>query len=317
MPDFWRRARTPLAFALLLLLATVTMISDRNALREGDRELSWIEGVLLDVAAPVQRVLAAPFVALSGVWEGYVAVLDVRADNERLVERIAELEEENLQYREALVTGGRLGDIAQMREEFESPMLASRVVGLDVSPWFRAVLVDRGERQGIHAGNPVITHDGVVGVVTATSSGAAKTMLLLDRQSAVDGLVQRSRVRGVVRGQGTDRLGFEFVVREADVRRGDVIISSGLDGVYPRGLRIGQVEEVEDPGGRLLQTAILKPSVDFGRLEQVFVMLRRTASMDLLYQSDRRSEVQSEVQSDSAGGEPSEVIETAAGGSAP
>jgi cell shape-determining protein MreC len=120
-----------------------------------------------------------------------------------------------------------------------------------------------------------------------------------------------------VRGQGTDRLGFEFVVREADVRRGDVIISSGLDGVYPRGLRIGQVEEVEDPGGRLLQTAILKPSVDFGRLEQVFVMLRRTASMDLLYQSDRRSEVQSEVQSDSASGEPSEVIETAAGGSAP
>jgi rod shape-determining protein MreC len=256
--------------------------------------------VLLDVTAPVQRVLAAPANAFSRVWQGYVALFDVREDNERLVERIAQLEEENLQYREALVTSGRLSDIAQMRADFEFPMLASRVVGLDVSPWFRAVLVDRGEQQGVHPGNPVITHDGVVGLVTATASSAAKTMLLLDRQSAVDGLVQRSRVRGVVRGQGTDRLGFEFVVREADVRRGDVIISSGLDGVYPKGLRIGVVEEVRDAGGRLLQTAILQPSVDFGRLEQVFVMLRRTASMDLLYQSD------------SAVAEPAAVIETAA-----
>ncbi len=286
MPEFWRYARAPLAFAVLVLLATAAMISDRNALREGGRELSWFEGLLLDISAPVQGALAAPVDAVAAVWQGYVDLLDVRADNERLASRVAELEEENLQYREALVTSGRLSRIVQMREDFESPMLPSRVVGLDVSPWFRAVLVDRGERHNIHPGNPVITHDGVVGLVTATSSSAAKTMLLLDRQSAVDGVVQRSRVRGVVRGQGTDHLGFEFVVREADVRRGDVIISSGLDGVYPKGLRIGEVEEVRDAGGRLLQTAIVKPSVDFGRLEQVFVMLQRGPTMDLLYEGD-------------------------------
>jgi rod shape-determining protein MreC len=305
MPEFWRVARAMLAFAALALLATVTMISDRNDLREGGRELSWFEDIVLDISAPVQGALAAPVDALKGGWQGYVDLLDVRADNERLVERIAEVEEENLQYREALVTSGRLSQIAEMRGEFESPMLPSRVVGLDVSPWFRAVLVDRGEGQGIHPGNPVLTHDGVVGLVTATSSNAAKTMLLLDRQSAVGGVVQRSRVRGIVRGQGTDRLGFEFAVRDADVRRGDVVISSGLDGVYPKGLRIGEVVEVGDAGGRLLQAATLEPTVDFGRLEQVFVMLRRSPSMDLLYHPDSPSE------------KASGVIETAAGESTP
>jgi rod shape-determining protein MreC len=108
-------------------------------------------------------------------------------------------------------------------------------------------------------------------------------MLLLDRQSAIDGIVQRSRARGIVRGQGTDRLAFEFVVRGGDVRLGDVVITSGLGAVYPKGLRIGEVVELLDPEGGLLQTATLRPAVDFGRLEQVFVMMRRGPTMDLLY----------------------------------
>jgi rod shape-determining protein MreC len=145
------------------------------------------------------------------------------------------------------------------------------------------VLIDRGRRNGVAAGNPVVTDQGVVGLVTATSSRAAKTMLLLDRQSSIDGIVQRSRARGIVHGQGTGELSFQFVVRGGDVQVGDVVITSGLGGVYPKGLRIGQVTEVSDPGGQLVQTATLRPAVDFGRLEQVFVMLRRGPTMDLLY----------------------------------
>jgi rod shape-determining protein MreC len=162
-------------------------------------------------------------------------------------------------------------------------MLPGQVVGLDVTPWFRSVLVDRGTTEQVQPGNPVITEQGVVGLVTATSDNAAKTMLVLDRQSAIDGIVQRSRARGVVRGQGNDTLEFEFVVRGGDVRVGDVVITSGLGGVYPKGLRIGEVLEVPDPAGRLVQTASLSPSVDFGRLEQVFVMLTRGPTTELLY----------------------------------
>jgi rod shape-determining protein MreC len=196
---------------------------------------------------------------------------------------VAALQEENLQMREALVAGGRLERIAEMREGFEVPMLPAQLVGRDVSPWFRSVLLDRGRSHGVRSGMPVVSEEGLVGLVTGTSRAAAKSMLLLDRQTAIDGTVQRSRSRGIVRGRGDDDLAFEFVVRDADVQVGDLVITSGLDGVYPKGLRVGVVTELADPGSRLIQTATLRSAVDFGRLEQAFVMLRRGPAMELLY----------------------------------
>ena len=293
MPDLLKRIGAPLLFALLALVAVITMVSDRRSLSEGGRDLPWWQAVMLEVAVPVQDLLVAPVDGMRGIWAEYAALRGVRDENQRLRSRLAELEEANLQYREALVASGHLQQIAAMRDDFEIPMLPSEVVGLDVMPWFRSVLVDRGGAHGVRAGNPVITAEGVVGLVTATSRHAAKTMLLLDRQSAIDGIVQRSRARGIVRGGGTDQLAFEFVVRGGDVEVGDIVITSGLGGVYPKGLRIGEVEELLDPGGGLLQTATLRSAVDFGRLEQVFVMLRRGPTMDLLYESEASAPVES------------------------
>lgn len=292
MPGFLKRLGAPLAFAGLVLLATVTMVQDRG----GDgmpagRDLPWWEGLLLEVAVPLQRTVAAPVDSIREGWGHYVDLVGVHEDNARLRARVAALEEENLQYREALVASGHLERIAAMRDDFETPMLPSEVVGLDVSPWFRSVLVDRGRAHGVRAGHPVITEQGVVGLVTRTSAHGAKTMLLLDRQSTIDAVVQRSRARGIVRGRGTDTLEFEFVVRGSDVQIGDTVITSGLGGVYPKGLRLGEVVSLEDPGGSLIQIASVRPSVDFGRLEQVFVMLRRGPTLDLLYGSNAPDEI--------------------------
>ena len=200
--------------------------------------------------------VAVPTDAVRGVFDDYIALLHVRGDNERLRERVAELEEANLQYREALVAGEHLQQIASMRDDFEIPMLPSEVVGLDVKPFFRSVLMDRGGAHGVRAGYPVITAEGVVGLVTATSAHAAKTMLLLDRQSAIDGIVQRSRARGIARGGGTDEMEFEFVVRGGDVVPGDIVITSGLGGVYPKGLKLGTIESLSDAGGHLLRDPV-------------------------------------------------------------
>jgi rod shape-determining protein MreC len=146
---------------------------------------------------------------------------------------------------------------------------------------------------------PVISEEGIVGLVTATSQRAARTTLLLDRQTAIDGSVQRSRTRGIVRGRGTDLVEFEFVARGGDVAAGDVVITSGLDGVYPKGLRVGTVTAVSEAGSGLLRTATLAPAVDFGRLEQAFVILRRGPSMELLY---RTEDGDGEAQTAAAGG---------------
>ncbi len=282
------RNRTPLSALLagLVALAVVAMVVDRRAvLRPRSEQSGWI-GSVLDVAVPVQQMIALPFELTRGAWRSYVAVVGVGEENEVLRSKLALLEDENLQLREALVASGRLERIAAIREEFEVPMLASELVGVDASVWFRSVLVNRGRAHGVQSGMPVISEQGLVGLVTSTSNTASKAMLVLDRLSAVDGIVQRSRSRGIVRGSGTDQLNFEFVVRESDVRIGDVVITSGLGGIHPKGIRIGTVTSVSDPGSDLLQTATLTPAVDFGRLELVFIMLRRGSTMELLYQAE-------------------------------
>ncbi|MDH3521825.1 MAG: rod shape-determining protein MreC [Myxococcales bacterium] len=280
------RSRVFIAFLVVGLVgfSLVNMVVDRRALGAGDQELSWWSGLLLDAAVPVQKTIAVPFDLIRGTWWNYVALQDVRDENAALRSKLAAVEDENLQLREALVASGRLALVDEMTDAFDVPMRPAELVGLDVSAWFRSALIDCGRSCGVHAGMPVVSpeHFGLVGLVTTTSLRAAKVMLLIDRQSAVDGLVQRSRARGVVRG-GKKALEFEFVARGGDVQVGDEIITSGLGGVYPKGFRIGQVTALSAPDARLLQTATVEPAVDFGRLEQVYVMLRRGPTMELLY----------------------------------
>ncbi len=286
MRDFLRRIRLPLLFAGLLLITAVFMVGDRRALQGGGVDHSWIGGALLELAAPVQKAIRAPAGVLADAWARYVALVDVGRENEALRRELARLEEENLQFREALVASGNLRRIVEMRQDFEVPLLPSEVVGQDVTPWFHSVLLDRGRDSQVRSGMPVVTDHGLVGLVTATSPHASRTMMLLDRRSAVDVIVQRSRARGIVRGTGSGELEFVFMVRGDDVEPGDVVITSGVGGVYPKGLRIGTVSAVHTDRNQLLHTAEIRPAVDFGRLEQVFVMLQRGRTMELLYEGD-------------------------------
>jgi rod shape-determining protein MreC len=283
MRDFLRRIRLPLLFAVLLLVTTTLMVVDRRTVSEGGSDHSGLSGVLIEIAAPIQKVIKAPVDFLGETWTDYIALVDLRRKNETLRARVAALEEENLQFREALVASGNLERIVQMRENFEVPLLPSEVVGQDVFPWFRSILLDRGRSHEVLSGMPVVSDHGVVGLVTATSPHASRAMMLLDRQSAVDAIVQRSRARGIVRGKGTGELEFVFMVRGDDVQPNDVVITSGVGGVYPKGLRIGTITVVQTEEARLLHTGSVQPSVDFGRLEQVFIMLQRGPTMDLLY----------------------------------
>ena len=283
MAEFPRRLPVPLLVAGLIATAVVAMVVDRRAGGEDGRDLpAWLGG-LMDVAAPVQRVVAMPIRAFRNGWTRYVALVDAERENRALHSDVTRLEQENLQLREALVASGRLQRIAQMRERYEIPMLPAELVGVDTSPWFHSVLVDRGRDRGVRSGMPVISEQGLVGVVTATASRSSKAMLVLDRQTAIDGVIQRSRSRGIVRGRGSEELAFEFVARGSDVQPDDIVVTSGLGGVYPKGLEIGRITAVADPADELLQRARIRPAVDFGRLEQIFVMLRRGPAMELLY----------------------------------
>jgi len=285
MAEFHRRLPLPFIVAGLIAVTVVSMVVDRRSLMNGGRDLPGWFSTLMDLAAPVQKTLAMPFSAVRSGWNRYVAVLDAERENEALQAAVDRLSDENLQLREALVASGHLQRIAEMRERYEIPMLPAEIVGVDASPWFRSVLIDRGRDRGVRSGMPVISERGLVGLVTATAHRSAKAMLVVDHQTAIDGVIQRSRSRGILRGRGSDRLEFEFVARGSDVQVDDLVITSGLGGVYPKGLHIGTVIEISDANSQLLQKATVRPAVDFGRLEQVFVMLRRGPAMELLYSS--------------------------------
>jgi rod shape-determining protein MreC len=143
MRDFLRRIRLPLVFTALLLLTTTLMVVDRRTVVEGGSDHSWLSGVLIEIAAPIQKLIRLPVDLLGETWTDYIALVDLRRQNETLRARLAALEEENLQFREALVASGNLERIVQMRENFEVPLLPSEVVGQDVFPWFRSILLDR------------------------------------------------------------------------------------------------------------------------------------------------------------------------------
>ena len=290
MRDFLRRIRLPLIFAALVIVTTFFMIGDQRAARGERADAPWPLSALLEAAAPVQGAVRWPFERVREAWSRYVAVVDVGRDNDALRTRVVALEEENLQLREALVDGENLERVAAMRKEFEAELMPARVIGQDVSPYFRSLLLDRGRGDRVLSGMAVISDRGLVGLVTATTQSAARAMLLVDRRAAVDAIVLRSRALGIVRGAGTDSLEFSFLMRGADVKAGDALITSGVGGVYPKGLRIGTVKSVNAQPGALVHTAQLAPAVDFGQLENAFVMLARGPSMELLYGGDGDTE---------------------------
>ena len=280
MSEFLRRIRLPLLFAALVSGTLALMLGDRRPERS-DRH--WAVHALLEVAAPVQKAITRPVYFVRDSWQRYVALVDVEAENRMLREQLARMEQENLSFREALVVSGQLRRIAQMRRDFDVPLLPSQVVGQDASTWSQGLLLDRGRSAQVRSGMPVLVDQGLVGLVTATTPGAARAMLILDRRSTVDAVIQRSRTRGLVRGLGSDELEFVFMVRGVDVQVGDEVITSGVGGVYPKGIRVGTVTSVKADREELLHTARVRPAVDFGRLEQVFVVLERGPTMDLLF----------------------------------
>jgi rod shape-determining protein MreC len=284
MRDLLYRYRMLLLLVVLVALAGISLLAQEPSHRTGRRRGADWSATLLDIAMPLQRAVAAPVTASRNAWRRYLALVDLGAENDRLHARISALADENLQLREALIASGRLEAVLATQQEVGLPMLPAAVVGQDSSAWFRSVVVDRGRSHGVLRGMPALTDEGVVGIITAASARAAKAMLLTDRQSALDGVVQRSRTRGIVRGLGSDVLRLEYDAREPAVEVGDVVITSGIGGVYPKGLRIGEISAVDPPGRGLLQGATLRPAVDFTKLEQLYVMLWRSPALELLYE---------------------------------
>jgi rod shape-determining protein MreC len=201
-------------------------------------------------------------------------LLGVERKNRRLENDIKALRIENSKYQELLATHERLQQLLQFRKDIDHPALSCRVIGLDPTGWFKSIIIDKGSNDGLLPDMPVVNASGLVGRIVSVSPNFAKVLLIIDHNSAVDCLVQRSRDRGMVRGMSTGICKMDYVIKSSDILVEDIVVTSGLGGIFPKGLPIGQIRDAKEIPGELFMDIEIIPAVDFSKLEEVLVILK-------------------------------------------
>ena len=266
--EFVRRNRILLTSSGLLLISLLLFSVSIRSQSYRDP----VGRVVLDALAPFQVVFSGIGRSVGLVWSGYIDLVDAHQDNQRLEGRVALLESELLRVGELERENARLAELLSFRARLEGTVYGARVIARDPGPLSMTLTIDRGERDHIRRGMAVLAPQGVVGQIAEASHAAARVVLLTDHNSGIDAIVQRSRARGIVQG-GTDGSCYmNYLSRDADVAVGDRVLTSGLDGTFPKGVVIGEVIDVSRRHRGLLQTAVVRPSAALDRLEEVLVV---------------------------------------------
>lgn len=268
MLDLLRKYRTPL-LACGLVLVALLIYSAHLRQRESSNAF---ERTVLRVTAPVQYGVDAFADGIAGLWAHFLGSFGNSSEVARLDAENRKLRAEVAHLNEVRLENERLSRLLSFREETGIQALPARVIAEDASSWFRTVLIDRGSQDGVREGMPVVVAEGVVGRVIKSALRESRVLLITDASSALAALVQRTRARGVCRGQG-ESLTFDFAMHWEEIEAGDLIVTSGTGGVFPKGLAVGTVSRVERGGFGLFQGVEVTPAVDFFRLEEVLVLL--------------------------------------------
>ena len=264
----WKR-RAAGAGVLALLVGQLALLTSQ--VREQGGGPTPLESFALGVVAPVARVVWGTVDLARNTGAGFKSNESLRDEVVRLERQVQDLRQERLRLLYLDDQVERLSNALGYRAPFEGQVRLADVVYIDHTSWLQPLFVFMPGRQAV-PGSPVSSADGLVGRVILTEGSYAKVQLVTDRASGVGAMIDRTRRQGIVRGAGRDGLTLEYVPLQADVQVGDRVVSSGTDGLYPRGVPIGTVIEVT-PGGELFHSIRLAPAVDFGMLDQVFVLL--------------------------------------------
>lgn len=271
---FRRNARIIAAVGVVIILVALMNITSQ----ERDH-LTYFEEKTAEVMAPVQRWSYGFATGIRGWVLSLGELRSIRAENQKLKTDLQSYKVLQARLYELAMENQRLQTLLDFKAASPMRTAAARVIARNPDSWFSQVVIDKGRTSGIDVEMPVMTPSGVVGKVTKVTDTTATVLLLLDPESGVGGLVQRSRDTGVVLGQAglAGRLKIKFFSRDAHVAIGDDIISSGLGGVFPSGLPVGTVTRVEEEEFGLVKFAEVKPSADFDHLDEVLVITSKGA----------------------------------------
>jgi len=263
-----RTFRLVLLFGLLLPVLFIVIVST-----VGSQKFGSLHTFAFDTAVgPLLNYGRTAIAYIQGIKNDYLALVGVREENKRLWDELQECRASTYRYREAMIANVRLRNLLEFKKSSEYPMVVAQVVGKDPSPWFRTVVINRGTNDGIEERMPVVTDNGVVGQIFSVSANYAKVLLAIAPTSAVDVLIQKSRVRGILKGTGSGIYLLEYILKTVDVAEGDHVVTAGLGGLFPTGLPVGIVSRVVKKRRGMFQKIEVTPAVDFQNLEELLVI---------------------------------------------
>lgn len=255
------------------MVAQVLLVSAQVQTRSGVRV---IEAVSFGAFSRVQSVTSSGVRGVRDVWSNYAELRGARDENQALKQQLAEMQVRLQEQRAVAARTAKLTELLALKAATPLPTLAAEVIGgnPNATPGIREITIDRGTADGVQPSMAVIAPGGIVGrVIGYPAAHAARVQLIIDRSAAAGALVERTRAGGLVAGaQAQPPLVMEMVSSQADVNAGDLVVSSGIDGIYPKGYPIGWIENVERGRGLYLGLTV-RPAVDFNSLEEVLVVL--------------------------------------------
>jgi rod shape-determining protein MreC len=271
LADIRQRPGVVLAAAILLHVA---LISAQVNTASG---LPVLQVITFGSFSEVQRGTMAMIDGVRGIWTGYVALRRVQQENNSLKQEIQTLQVRLQQERAEAQRTDNLRQLLELRDRANLDTVAAEVIAGSASPDFKTVTIDKGSSDSLDTDMAVISPAGVVGRIILPSRRASKVQLLIDRNAAAGALIERTRVQGVVVGTGDGMLHMQYVPGTADVKTGDLVVTSGIDGIFPKGFVIGTIDHA-DRGAGGYHEIVIRPAVDFTRLEEVLIVRTPPAS---------------------------------------
>ena len=261
-------------WAVLIFVVLGTLIGIWHNNRNDRSKPDYIEGGVRGLVAPPANALGKVSRWFGGQTQWLFSGHSLADENRRLKERITELEGENAALHETQINYDRMRDDLGFVKQDDRPKIAADIIARRADPKFDTLLISRGSGDGVKPNSVVVTRNGLVGRVFEVTPGTASVLMLTDQKSGVGARVQReeSRAVGVCEGDNSTVLMMLGLSSEADIKKDDVIVTSGLGGIYPKGLVIGTVLDVKADEGNVGKVVRVKPRVDFDHLEEVYVL---------------------------------------------
>jgi len=276
-------------FYIILFIFLLIPILSIDTSTRSPRDYTFFDRAVVTITSPLQALISYTLDTVVSVYYNYFALLELRKTQSAILEKNRILLTTIVNMREVEEENKRLRALLNFKEEYEIDAIVARVISKDISPEFRALRLNRGTNDGVELNMPVVTQEGVVGRVMRVTANTSDVLTVLDILSGIDVIVKRSRARGIVEGFSEELCQLKYTLRTDDIQPGDLLITSGLGGIYPKGVPVGNVSNVYRKPYGITQNIEVTPSANFNQLEEVLIIRDfKSAPIHLMSQTENQ-----------------------------